>query len=89
MPLRKRFQSALPIMMSFRMTYLVLITMCSAACATVKPYEKEFLLNKLMDDSYVDSLTPKLHQAALAKYEHLGAGKGSSQGAQACPTCGG
>jgi hypothetical protein len=60
----------------------------SAHCTTVKPYEKEFLLNPLMETETANGLAPKLQIPVLARYEHLG-GARSAGGGQACPTCGG
>jgi len=58
-----------------------------ASCAVIKPYEKEYLLNPLMDDQSVTRLegnyTPKTRPL-----ERL-ASSGASGGSTSCPTCGG
>ena len=66
---------------------LVLAALASASCAVIKPYEKEYLLNPLMDDSSV----AKLEGGYVTKTrpnERLAAAGGSS-GSTSCPTCGG
>ncbi len=58
----------------------------TASCAVVKPYEKEYLLNPLMDDASV----AKLEGGYVTKTrpnERLAAGGSSSS--TSCPTCGG
>jgi hypothetical protein len=57
-------------------------------CASIKPYEKEYLLNPLMEDKAVAELQPTLMPAASANFEKLAVGANSATGT-ACPTCGG
>ena len=65
-----------------------LIAAC-AACSTLKPYEKEYLLNPAMDDDAVQALSSPLAISASATHEKLGQQGGAGAGATACPTCGG
>lgn len=66
---------------------LLLGALLMPACSVVKPYEKEYLLNPLMDDASV----AKLQGGYVSKThpnERLAAAGGSS-GSTSCPTCGG
>ncbi len=56
-------------------------------CAVVKPYEKEYLLNPLMDDQSISKLEGSYNVKTRPK-ERLAAA-GVSSGSTSCPTCGG
>jgi hypothetical protein len=60
-----------------------------AACETVKPYEKEFLLNPVMDDATVAKTGAGLMTSAAAGKEKLATAGGAAAGGTSCPTCGG
>jgi hypothetical protein len=61
-----------------------------SACIGVKPYEKEFLLHPLMDDSELQSIQPSDFRALyVGDVERLSNSGSVGQGASACPTCGG
>lgn len=60
-----------------------------SGCETIKPYEKEYLLNPLMDDTFVSSLTPEFALSSTARYEKLASGAQGAVGSTSCPTCGG
>ena len=60
-----------------------------AGCSTIKPYEKEFLLNPVMDDVSVGALSSSFSPSVYAKYEKISSGTASSSGSTSCPTCGG
>jgi hypothetical protein len=60
----------------------------AAACTTLKPYEKEFLLDPTMDDAALSPLKPELMSAASGAFEKLSQAA-SGPGATSCPTCGG
>lgn len=60
----------------------------TTACKTIKPYEKEFLLNPLMDDKRTTDLTPIMPSAGTSNYEKFATGIGGGAGTS-CPTCGG
>jgi hypothetical protein len=70
--------------------WLLLGTLAAAAggCRTLKPYEKEYLLDKTMDDESVTALTPDVMTSAAGSFEKLGGGPAGG-GATSCPTCGG
>jgi hypothetical protein len=61
----------------------------ASGCTTLKPYEKEYLLNPAMDDDAVQALSSPLAISASATHEKLGQQGGAGAGATACPTCGG
>lgn len=71
----------------------VLATLLAAAaltgCAALKPYEKEYLLNPVMDDDHLLGVDATLMNAASASFEKLGKGGSGAGGGSACPTCGG
>ena len=56
-------------------------------CAVVKPYEKEYLLNPLMDDQSISKLEGSYTVKTRPK-ERLAAA-GLNSGSTSCPTCGG
>jgi hypothetical protein len=58
------------------------------ACVGVKPYEKEYLLDPLMDDASLQSLNSDFRGNCVAPYERLSV-NGAGGGATSCPTCGG
>ena len=57
-------------------------------CETVKPYEKEYLLDPLMDDGGIARLKSDMRATSSAQKERLAAGATAS-GGSSCPTCGG
>jgi hypothetical protein len=64
------------------------ISIMVSACSTIKPYEKEYLLNPLMDDQVSTALTPSMPSAATTKFEKFASGANGGAGSS-CPTCGG
>ena len=58
------------------------------ACTTIKPYEKEYLLNPLMEDKMAGDLTPSMPSAGTATHEKFATGAVAGAGSS-CPTCGG
>jgi hypothetical protein len=66
---------------------LLLGILAMSACSVVKPYEKEYLLNPLMDDASVAKLQGN-YVTKTRPNERLAAAGGSS-GSTSCPTCGG
>lgn len=66
----------------------VIALIASYGCETIKPYEKELLLDPLMSDDRSQELMPSLMTAASARFEKLAAGLGGASGTS-CPTCGG
>jgi len=67
---------------------LIFVSMLVWGCKTVKPYEKEYLLNPLMDDAGVSSLKPEMANSTTGQFEKL-SGSGGGGSATSCPTCGG
>lgn len=67
---------------------LVCIAAAAAACTTIKPYEKEYLLNPLMDDGKTAALTPSMPSVGTSTHEKFATGAGGGAGSS-CPTCGG
>lgn len=67
---------------------LVTLSYMASGCETIKPYEKEYLLNPLMEDAGVNTLQAPLMMSATSGFEKLGGGGGAS-GGSSCPTCGG
>ena len=59
-----------------------------AACSTIKPYEKEYLLSPVMDDATTATLESRYLPSIHAKMERLSA-TGAGAVGTACPTCGG
>ena len=59
-----------------------------SACSTIKPYEKEYLLNPLMDDQVSTALTPSMPSVATGSFEKFASGANGGAGSS-CPTCGG
>ncbi|MCX6125593.1 MAG: hypothetical protein NTV34_12740 [Proteobacteria bacterium] len=70
-----------------RLSLILLIGFFGVSCAVIKPYEKEYLLNPLMDDQSVARLEGP-YISKTRPLERLAAA-GASTGATACPTCGG
>jgi len=58
-------------------------------CATIKPWEKEYLLHPLMDDAGIGQLNADMLSTASGEFEKLGSAGAGSAGATSCPTCGG
>lgn len=71
-----------------RLVILWIATAALGACETIKPYEKEYLLNPVMDDAVVGSLQAPLMSQAITGFEKLAGGAGAT-GGSSCPTCGG
>lgn len=67
---------------------LLMVLVALVGCETIKPYEKEFLLNPLMDDAGVASLTSSMMSSAATGFEKLATGSAGT-GGSSCPTCGG
>lgn len=63
------------------------IALLLSGCAVVKPYEKEYLLNPLMDDLTISKLEGSYNTKTRPR-ERLAAA-GVSAGSTSCPTCGG
>lgn len=61
----------------------------AAGCETVKPYEKEHLLDPLMDDAALEVVKPGLMASACGDFEKLATASGGSSEGTSCPTCGG
>jgi hypothetical protein len=59
-----------------------------AGCETIKPYEKELLLDPLMSDERALGLSASFMSSAAARFEKLAGGAGGTAGTS-CPTCGG
>lgn len=59
-----------------------------SGCHTIKPYEKEFLLNPVMDDAVISALTPEMLGSKCQDIEKLSAA-GPGGASSSCPTCGG
>ncbi len=58
-------------------------------CRTIKPYEKEYLLNPVMDDAALSIFDEGMKAKVYSKYEKVSGGAASSAGSTSCPTCGG
>ena len=58
-------------------------------CVGVKPWEKEYLLDPLMDDGLSAALESPLSSAVQSRNERLAGLAPGSGGATSCPTCGG
>lgn len=58
-----------------------------SSCRSIKPYEKEYLLNPTMDDARVETLSGP-YGKSMRPYEKLAASAGGG-GSTSCPTCGG
>jgi hypothetical protein len=72
-----------------KLALIALATMAISSCATIKPYEKEYLVHPLMDDGFTGQINPQFAKNCVQRFEHLSSAGGSGQGAQSCPTCGG
>lgn len=72
------------------LSFAMVLLSCTVVigCETIKPYEKEYLLNPLMDDTGVASLGAPLMSSVAGSFEKLG-GAGGATGGTSCPTCGG
>jgi hypothetical protein len=68
--------------------FLACIAALTGACTTIKPYEKEYLLNPLMDDGRTADLTPAMPSVGTSTHEKFATGAGGGAGSS-CPTCGG
>lgn len=66
----------------------IFVVILCASCTTIKPYEKEYLLNPLMEDGTAADLTPAMTGVGMATHEKFATGGGSGAGSS-CPTCGG
>lgn len=67
---------------------IILMAIGCLSCTTIKPYEKEYLLNPLMEDGMATDLTPAMTGVGMATHEKFATGGGSGAGSS-CPTCGG
>jgi len=77
-------------MRHWRKLLLIIATWASTyACAHVKPYEKEYLLNPLMDDGTLRSLTSDFGAVSFGAFERLSSNTLGASAATSCPTCGG
>jgi hypothetical protein len=74
-------------MMKFILFITLLVSLLG--CRTLKPYEKEFLLNPAMDDASLSEFNESFKANIYAKYEKVSGGAASSSGSTSCPTCGG
>jgi len=59
------------------------------SCRTIKPYEKEYLLSPLMDDTKFSPVAFDFSSRVLPSVEKLSASSASSSSGSSCPTCGG
>lgn len=66
----------------------IILAVACVSCMTIKPYEKEYLLNPLMEDGTSADLTPSMTGVGMATHEKTASGGGSGAGSS-CPTCGG
>lgn len=71
-----------------KVSALVAYSYLATSCATIKPYEKEYLLDPLMSDERTSTLSPSFMRSALGRFEHLSGVSGATSG-NSCPTCGG
>jgi hypothetical protein len=71
------------------LTISVLSLAAMSGCTTVKPYEKEYLLNPLMDDAVISSLSSEMLPSVCASFEKLASAAPGAGGSSSCPTCGG
>ena len=62
--------------------------MLATGCQSVKPYEKEYLVHPLMEDSYTGDFDSSLTGRTAGKMERMKVGGGAG-GSSSCPTCGG
>jgi hypothetical protein len=69
--------------------FLLLGLWLISGCETIKPYEKEYLLDPLMDDGGIARLKSDMRATSSARNERLTAGAGASASGSSCPTCGG
>ena len=67
----------------------IAFALVTGGCETVKPYEKEYLLDDLMSDQTVSNLQSNIMNAASARYEKLALGNSGGGAGSSCPTCGG
>jgi hypothetical protein len=70
------------------MKVVLILGLLLGGCATIKPYEKEYLLNPVMDDGQLARMQSSLLQASQGRYEKLGS-TGNASAGTSCPTCGG
>ncbi len=67
----------------------VIICLILLGCVSVKPYEKEYLLNPVMDDKSVSALNSNFANSICGENEKLSSSAPSSGSTSSCPTCGG
>jgi hypothetical protein len=72
----------------FMVSIVFVLVSLSSGCETIKPYEKEYLLNPLMDDGSVADLKSNMRSSSSSRHEKL-AGNSSGSSSTSCPTCGG
>ncbi len=58
-------------------------------CVGVKPYEKEYLLNPIMDDEGLQSLNSDFRGSVISPFERLSSSGTGGAAGTSCPTCGG
>ena len=58
------------------------------SCTPLKPFEKEYLLGPLMEDSALTSLNSSFVSSIFPYFEKLSSG-GTGSSSTSCPTCGG
>lgn len=59
-----------------------------SGCRAIKPYEKEHLLNPIMDDARVERLSAP-YSKSVRRNERLANVGSAGSGSTSCPTCGG
>lgn len=59
-----------------------------SGCRAIKPYEKEYLLNPIMDDARVERLSAP-YSRSVRRNERLANMGAAGGGSTSCPTCGG
>ena len=69
------------------MKWVLTVLMC-AGCVSVKPYEKQYLVDPTMDEVRFQSLESTFGKSVCQENEKLGEGA-SGGAATSCPTCGG
>ena len=63
------------------------VLVCS--CQSIKPYQKELLLNPTMDDKGIATVASPFAASALVGRDFLASGSPSGSASSSCPTCGG
>ena len=63
------------------------VVVCS--CQSIKPYQKELLLNPTMDEKGISTVASPFAASALVGRDFLASGSPSGSASSSCPTCGG